>query len=72
MHPSIALYWLLKGTKWTHLPVAGGWYDQHPTFVDHMYMLLSIENQVDAKNAKERERKQKLSQAKSGRGKGRR
>ncbi len=47
--------------KWNHLPVAGGLYDQHPTFVDDMLELMTIDNEMQEKHQKEQEAKQKRS-----------
>lgn len=54
------MYALCKGTKWTHLPVAGGWYDQHPDFVDKMIVIMSKEAEYEEKKqAIERQKAQK-------------
>jgi hypothetical protein len=41
MPTAIKLFYLLENTRWTHLPIEGGWYDQHPQFVDEM-MIMSL------------------------------
>lgn len=68
-HPctSIRLFALLDGMKWSHLPVAGGLYDQDPILLDQFRYIF-------AKRGEEQERERKRNareaeQAKSKRGK---
>jgi hypothetical protein len=45
---------LLEATRWTHLPVGGGWYDQHPLFVEEVQTIFSVKGEVQArKNQKD-------------------
>jgi hypothetical protein len=69
------LYTLCKGTRWTHLPLAGGWYDQHPEFVDKAYFTMAQEAKHDAEERERERRKQAQKQPaarKGGRGRRRR
>lgn len=51
--------------KWTHLPVAGGLYDQHPKLIDDFELIMGVEAMVEKrKRAKEKN-------AKMGSGRGR-
>lgn len=47
MFESLRLFMLLDATHWSHLPVAGGWYDQHPDFVDEVVEIFAIKAQVE-------------------------
>ena len=40
---ALRLYVFLKQIKWSHLPVAGGLYDQHPMFLDQMFELMQLD-----------------------------
>lgn len=55
---------LCESTKWTHLPVAGGWYDQRPEFVDAVYMYFSIKGHWEAEEEKKRQREQEAERRK--------
>lgn len=67
MLESLRLYMICKRTRWTHLPNPGGWYQQHPQFVDDCLVVMGIDDEVKAKREK-KEREQ--AEAKS-RGRGR-
>lgn len=45
--------------KWSHLPVAGGLYDQHPAFLEEISFIFSERNKFQEKKRKEDERKAK-------------
>lgn len=51
MHPGLRLYALCKATKWAHLPVAGGWFDQSPGFVDHVFTIMGIDAAAEKKRS---------------------
>ena len=42
-YESLRLFLWCAGTKWAHLPVAGGIYDQHPTLIDEWSVLFDIQ-----------------------------
>lgn len=45
---------LLDATQWSHLPVAGGWYNQHPLFIDELMMIFDEKAKSErAKRARE-------------------
>lgn len=43
--------------KWTHLPVTGGLYDQHPALLDDWYVISKAEAEQMRREAAEREAK---------------
>jgi hypothetical protein len=47
IHESLRLYVLCKGMRWTHLPVGGGLYDQHPKFLDDLHVIMSAQNTAE-------------------------
>lgn len=47
VHESLRLYVLCKGMRWTHLPVAGGLYDQHPKFLEDLTTVMSAESNAE-------------------------
>lgn len=49
MPESIRLYMLSKATNFSHLPVAGGWYDQHPKLIEQWTQILSAEAEEEKK-----------------------
>lgn len=53
---------LCDATKWGHLPMAGGWYDQKPDLVDQFYYIL-------AEKSKWEEQERKRDEANNRRGK---
>lgn len=49
---SLRWFMLLEATRWSHLPVGGGWYDQHPLFVEEIQIIFSAKGEVERrKNA---------------------
>lgn len=46
---------MCQAMQWSHLPVAGGIYDQSPKLIDEWAVLFNIQAEVE----KEREKKQK-------------
>jgi len=53
MPESLRLYLLCKAMKWTHLPNAGGIYDQHPKLLDDFLTCFEVDGQVqEAKHRK--------------------
>lgn len=47
VHESLRLYVLCKGMRWTHLPIDGGLYDQHPQFLDDLRLIMSAETKAE-------------------------
>lgn len=60
-YESLRLYLWCAGTKWAHLPVAGGIYDQHPLLIDEWGVLFEMQADHDRaqNNRREQEMKQK-------------
>lgn len=52
LHESLRLYLICKNMKWTHLPIAGGLYDQHPKLMDDFFLLMNAESEHQAKKNK--------------------
>lgn len=48
-YESLRLFLWCAGTKWAHLPVAGGIYDQHPRLIDEWGVLFAIQAEHDRK-----------------------
>lgn len=46
---------LCEATHWSHLPVGGGWYDQHPMFVDEVFTIFDVKGKVEARKRREEE-----------------
>lgn len=63
-HDIIRMFSLCENMKWTHLPAAGGLYDQHPDLIDGFRYMFS-------KRAEFEEIRRKQEEAKSKRGQGR-
>lgn len=76
MPESIRLYGMSKVMKFSHLPVAGGLYDQHPKLIEQWEQIMQAEAEADEKKRKEDERKQMGPQGRAtgrkGKGRGRR
>jgi len=51
--------------KWTHLPLGGGLYDQHPKFLEDLVIIARIENKVEHERQRKREAEMKRKSAKS-------
>jgi hypothetical protein len=66
MPESLRLYLLCKAMKWTHLPVAGGIYDQHPKLLDDFLVIMEIDGKVQEDKHREMERKQQQQQRGAG------
>jgi hypothetical protein len=43
--------------KWSHLPVAGGLYDQHPQFLEEIAVIFQVRSEYQERKRKEDERK---------------
>jgi hypothetical protein len=41
-YESVRLFVLCDGTRWAHLPVSGGWYDQHPMLLDEWEIIIAV------------------------------
>lgn len=57
--------------KWTHLPVGGGLYDQHPKFLEDMFEIAQVDVAQQVKDQKQQQAQAAASKA-SGRAKRRR
>jgi hypothetical protein len=57
---------ICEAFKWTHLPVAGGLYDQHPELIDGFYHILAKRAEKEEKKRKAEERKNKSSGSRRG------
>lgn len=62
---SLRLYLLCKNMKWTHLPVGGGLYDQHPKLLDDWLIIMDLDNKAQDRKMKEQERKSRVSSGSS-------
>jgi hypothetical protein len=62
------MFVLCEGMKWSHLPVAGGIYDQHPDLIDGFRIIFSIRNQHEAEEAEKRERNMGANQRRNDKG----
>jgi hypothetical protein len=49
------MFVLCEGMKWSHLPVAGGIYDQHPDLIDGFRIIFAARGEHEAEEAKKRE-----------------
>lgn len=60
--------------KWTHLPTAGGLYDQNPALLDDFYTIMGIENRVEKEkhNRELADQKRRANSKQAYRGRGRR
>ena len=63
MPESLRLYIVCKSMKWTHLPVDGGIYDQHPKLMDEWMEIMEIDAAVQKR---EHEKMKKSSKGASG------
>lgn len=54
-YESLRLFALCEGTRWAHLPVFGGWYDQHPMLIDEWQIIME-EKAAHQKRKEEEER----------------
>ncbi len=64
-HPVIRIFSLCENMKWTHLPVAGGLYDQHPDLIDGFDIIFRARAKHEAEEQRKREEQTKQNQAKS-------
>lgn len=64
---SLRLYVFCKGLKFTHLPVAGGLYDQHPRLVKEWLTIMGIEAEEERKRQEKQERDMKTKRGGKGR-----
>lgn len=64
---SLRLYVFCKALKFTHLPVAGGIYDQHPKLIRDWLTIMSIEAQEEKKRQEKQERDMKAKKGSQGR-----
>jgi len=54
--------------KWTHLPIGGGLYDQHPKMLDDFLVIAQIEGKVERARQKKKEQQQARKQGSAGSG----
>lgn len=47
---------LLEATRWTHLPVTGGWHEQHPMLIDEFMILFDEKGKHEARQIRDQER----------------
>lgn len=57
MPEALRLFILCEATKWNHLPVAGGLYDQHPRFLEHILTIFQIKSEHDQRKMSEARKK---------------
>ena len=50
------MFVLCEGMKWSHLPVAGGLYDQDPDLIDGFKLIFGLRAEHEAEEARKRER----------------
>lgn len=67
MPESLRLYSLCKAMRWTHLPVSGGLYDQHPKLIDDFMTIMEVEHTVE-KRKQALEKQQSRTKAKGRKG----
>ena len=66
------MFSLCEGMKWSHLPVAGGIYDQHPLLMDKFQIIFQMRAEIESKRQEEEERKNRANSGGSRRVAGRR
>lgn len=54
-HSAIDDFIFFSNIRWAHLPLAGGWYNQHPDFVKRMKYMMTEKAKVDEEEAKKKE-----------------
>lgn len=64
-YESLRLFLWCAGTKWAHLPVAGGIYDQHPTLIDEWAILFDIQAKHEAAEQASQRRETEAATAKA-------
>lgn len=57
LHESLRMYSVCKMMKWTHLPNAGGIYDQRPKLLDDFLTIAAVEGKEEARKEKDRQAK---------------
>lgn len=67
MHESLRMWSICNAMKWNHLPVAGGIYDQHPTFVDDILVIFEAKYRQQRRDQEKREREMKGKRGRRGR-----
>jgi len=58
-HPAIQVYALCAAMEWSHLPRAGGIYDQDPDLLDGFREIFAAQAEHDSNEARKQERKSK-------------
>lgn len=53
-----------KMMKWTHLPMDGGLYDQHPKMLDNFLIIAGIEAKAERRRQEKQKREMELEQKK--------
>lgn len=46
---------MAESTRWTHLPLAGGWYAQHPDLIDDWVILLELKQKKEDEDRRRQE-----------------
>ena len=64
MPESLRLWVLCSASEFSVLPVAGGWYDQHPIMLDHWVIIWSKKADHDKREQQKRERENKAKKGK--------
>jgi len=66
------MFVLCEGMKWSHLPVAGGLYDQHPDLLDAFRIIFGIRARHDEEQRQKEEAERKRMMGKQSQGRRRR
>jgi hypothetical protein len=64
----IQMFSLCEGMNWSHLPVAGGLYDQHPDLLDAWRYIFGVRAEHEKLEQERRERESKRSTSRGMRG----
>lgn len=51
----LKIFGIMEHTRWTHLPVPGGLYDQHPDFLEQLAVVFEERDKYREKEQKRRE-----------------
>lgn len=62
------MFSLCENMKWSHLPVAGGIYDQHPDLIEQWRYIFAKRNEHEHKEHEKREREMRSKKAAAGGG----
>lgn len=67
MHSSIRLFMICDNMQWSHLPVEGGIYAQHPKFLEEVQYIFGERAKHEAEEQRKRDAKNKRSMGRHGR-----